>query len=113
MGIISSTFVNGIRAIRELEAECEKYTEYFANNKLELDDDIRKILTGDLQPKWKPKHGEIYYVPNIDTASCRAETWTNTSLDLMRQRKGIVFKTIAEATTCATRMLEAVGDIDG
>ena len=46
MGIISSTFVNGIRAIRELEAECEKYTEYFANNKLELDDDIRKITVG-------------------------------------------------------------------
>ena len=49
MGIISSTFVNGIRAIRELEAECEKYTGYFTNNKLELDDDIRKISVGALK----------------------------------------------------------------
>lgn len=73
-----------------------------------INDDIRKVLTGDLQPRWEPKHGETYYVPNIDTASCTAETWTDTSLDLMRQRKGIVFKTIAEATTCATRMLEIV-----
>lgn len=35
-GIISSTFVNGIRDIRELEKECERYMNYFTENKNEV-----------------------------------------------------------------------------
>ncbi len=35
-GVISSTFVNGIREIRELESECEKYMNYFIDNKNEV-----------------------------------------------------------------------------
>lgn len=44
MGIISSTFVNGMREIREFEAECELHIGYFMNNKRELDKSIRKII---------------------------------------------------------------------
>ncbi len=36
MGVISSTFVNGMREIREFEATCEKHIEYFMDNKLKL-----------------------------------------------------------------------------
>ena len=44
MGIISSTFVNGIRDIREFESECESHIGYFMNNKWELDEAIKKIV---------------------------------------------------------------------
>lgn len=47
MGVISSTFVNGIRELREFEAECEKYIGYFMNNKWELDKAIASIADGD------------------------------------------------------------------
>lgn len=43
MGTISSTFVNGIREIRELEAECQKYINYFTDNKLEIAKQVKKI----------------------------------------------------------------------
>lgn len=44
MGVISSTFVNGIREIRELEAECEKHIGYFINNKFELEKAVKTII---------------------------------------------------------------------
>ena len=36
MGVISSTFVNGMREIREFEAECEKHIAYFMDNKRKI-----------------------------------------------------------------------------
>lgn len=44
MGVISSTFVNGIREIREFEAECEKHIGYFINNKSELENAVKTIV---------------------------------------------------------------------
>ena len=44
MGVISSTFVNGIREIREFEAECEKHIGYFINNKFELEKAVKTII---------------------------------------------------------------------
>lgn len=44
MGVISSTFVNGIREIREFEAECAKHIGYFINNKLELENAVKTII---------------------------------------------------------------------
>lgn len=43
MGIISSTFVNGIREIRSLEAECEKYSRYFGDNEKEVANRVKMI----------------------------------------------------------------------
>lgn len=43
LGVISSTFVNGIRQMREFETECERYAGYFMNNKAELAEAVRKI----------------------------------------------------------------------
>lgn len=43
MGVISSTFVNGIREIRELEAECQKYSRYFAENEHAVAEKVRLI----------------------------------------------------------------------
>lgn len=44
MGVISSTFVNGMREIREFESECEKHIGYFINNKFELENAIKAIV---------------------------------------------------------------------
>ena len=44
MGVISSTFVNGMREIREFESECEKHIGYFINNKFELENAIKTIV---------------------------------------------------------------------
>lgn len=44
MGVISSTFVNGMREIRAFEAECEKHIGYFMNNKLKLDEAVKRIV---------------------------------------------------------------------
>ncbi len=44
MGVISSTFVNGMREIREFEAECEKHIGYFINNKFELEKAVKTIV---------------------------------------------------------------------
>ena len=44
MGVISATFVNGIREIREFEAECEKHIGYFINNKFELEKAVKTII---------------------------------------------------------------------
>lgn len=44
MGVISSTFVNGIREIREFEAECEKHIGYFINNKFELEKAVKTTI---------------------------------------------------------------------
>ena len=44
MGVISSTFVNGMREIREFESECEKHICYFINNKFELENAVKTII---------------------------------------------------------------------
>lgn len=44
IGVISSTFVNGIREIREFESECEKHIGYLVNNKFELDKAVKSIV---------------------------------------------------------------------
>lgn len=42
-GIISSTFVNGIREIRALENECERYMNYFIENKRKVAELVKEI----------------------------------------------------------------------
>lgn len=44
MGVISSTFVNGIREIRAFEAECEKHIGYFMNNKWKLEKAVGELV---------------------------------------------------------------------
>lgn len=44
MGVISSTFVNGMREIRALEAECEKYIGYFVENKREIERAVGELV---------------------------------------------------------------------
>lgn len=46
MGVISSTFVNGIRAIRGLEKECEGHRQYFIDNELMIGEKVRQICEG-------------------------------------------------------------------
>ena len=46
IGIISSTFIDGIKAIRELEAECESKISYFRENEREVAERVNQICEG-------------------------------------------------------------------
>lgn len=46
MGVISSTFINGMREIRELESECEEHIGYFNNNKAEFENAVKMVVGG-------------------------------------------------------------------
>lgn len=44
MGVISSTFVNGVREIRELEKECDYHMSYFAESRKELKAIVESVI---------------------------------------------------------------------
>lgn len=44
MDEIGSIFLNGVRKIREFEAECEKHIDYFMKNKRELNEAVKRII---------------------------------------------------------------------
>lgn len=46
INVINSTFVNGVREIRELETECETYARYFADNQKTLAQKVQMICAG-------------------------------------------------------------------
>ena len=46
IGIISSTFIDGVKAIRELEAECESKISYFRTNEKVIAEKVRMICEG-------------------------------------------------------------------
>ena len=43
MGIISETFIDGIRKIREVEEECERHSTFFIRNEQEVEEKVRQI----------------------------------------------------------------------
>ena len=46
IGIISSTFIDGVKAIRELEEECESKISYFRENEREVAERVKQICEG-------------------------------------------------------------------
>ena len=44
IGVISSTFVNGIREIREFEKECQHYADFFSDNEKEMHCVVQRIV---------------------------------------------------------------------
>ncbi|MDD5924229.1 MAG: aldolase/citrate lyase family protein [Clostridia bacterium] len=44
IGVISSTFVNGVREIREFEKECQHYADFFNSSAAEMQTLVRKIV---------------------------------------------------------------------
>ena len=46
IGIISSTFIDGVKAIRELEEECESKISYFRENEREVAERVHSICKG-------------------------------------------------------------------
>ena len=55
---------------------------------------------------WKPKKGELFYVPALETDSLgRCIRWLGTETDKNLYDRGLVFKTRAEAAKLAQRML--------
>ena len=46
IGIISSTFIDGVKAIRELEEECESKISYFRENEREVAEIVSQICEG-------------------------------------------------------------------
>ena len=47
MGIISETFIDGIRKIREVEEECERHSTFFIRNEQEVEEKVRQISIRD------------------------------------------------------------------
>ena len=43
MGIISETFIDGVRQIREVEEECERHSTFFIRNEQEVEEKVRQI----------------------------------------------------------------------
>lgn len=55
---------------------------------------------------WKPKKGEIYYIPNINnTVNCDYFCWEEDSVDIKYYNLGLVCKTKEIAIELAQRML--------
>lgn len=46
IGVVSSTFIDGIKAIRELETECEERISYFRENEKEVARRVKSICEG-------------------------------------------------------------------
>lgn len=46
IGIVSSTFINGVKEIRELEKECEQHIRYFRENEKEVAKRVKSICEG-------------------------------------------------------------------
>lgn len=44
MGIISSTFINGVKELREFEKECEFHSSYFEQNQREVAQKVKQIV---------------------------------------------------------------------
>ncbi|MEG1946372.1 MAG: aldolase/citrate lyase family protein [Lachnospiraceae bacterium] len=44
MGIISTTFINGVKEIREFEKEVQKYSDYFMENEIEVKRVVKEIV---------------------------------------------------------------------
>ena len=58
---------------------------------------------------WKPREDERYYYPlPSDNDLWGGSTWTDSNYDNMRLNRGLVFKTINEATAVAKKMLTVV-----
>ena len=69
------------------------------------------ILTGLLKPRWKPKEGELYYVPKIhpdEVFRYDPFTWENTRFDEWHYENNTAFKDKLEAIECANKMMEAI-----
>lgn len=46
IGVISSTFVNGVREIREFEKECQRYSDFFTDSETEMRHIVNRIVDG-------------------------------------------------------------------
>lgn len=67
------------------------------------------IFTETLKPKWKPKIGETYYVPEPNYEELHDYwVWKDDGFDKGVMRKGLVFKTKEEAINVANKMLKSL-----
>lgn len=69
----------------------------------------RGLITGDFKitkAPWKPKAGETYYIPAVDSESgYYAVCCENSDEDERRYRKGLVFRTRGKAIALTQKML--------
>ena len=73
---------------------------------------FQDLLTGKLKPVWKPKAGEIYYIPDIPWENegdrCFYGTWANDEEDVYRLENNLVFRTRNEAIARANEILKVL-----
>lgn len=63
-------------------------------------DCLVKILMGEIEIEkipWKPKHGDRYYCPCVQSRSVGSFSWANYSLDYAMLSLGMVYRTREEA----------------
>ena len=87
------------------------YFDDLEESVFEYEADISKILVGELKPLWIPKHGTIYYIPDIFVKDlCLVERWENLDIDYMYSKRGLVFETEEEAVAMAKKIIEFIGE---
>ena len=73
---------------------------------------FQDLLTGKLKPVWKPKAGEIYYIPDIPWENegdrYSYAVWLNDSIDQFRFKNNLVFRTKEEAIARANEILKVL-----
>lgn len=103
--------------------DCQRYHRFTKNAGIEISDDgvewktagtviLKFLLMGDVRIvklPWKPRENERYFYPlPNDKDMWGGTTWTDSNYDNMRLNRGLVFKTIDEATAVAKKMLTVV-----
>lgn len=93
--------INEYGQVRVWNDEYDEWIESYYN--------LGHIVNGDLKPKWKPKEGELYYVPSIKKLKdhrFHEGAWLNDDIDNWYMTNNMIFKTKEEAIDCATSMIE-------
>lgn len=74
------------------------------------------VINGDLKPKWKPKEGELYYVPYIHSNKEKrytVYTWDNDcKVARFHFENNLNFKTKEEAIETTNKILESLREVN-
>lgn len=72
----------------------------------------KRLVRGDLQPVWKPKDGDVFYVPDVlsweKSEMFLCFDWKDNEYNQELLSKKLVFRTKEEAMICTHKMLEAI-----
>lgn len=82
--------MNIVKRIKELETKLEELKNELSKNK----------------SQWKPQYGDPYWIVDLDSMSTSIFNWTNDSIDEIRLKRKLVFKTEIDADECLTYLID-------